>query len=50
MWGATRIDGVTGEGWENLKMDAWREKCIKGRMDRGIDGLLNSKMNDLKAG
>jgi hypothetical protein len=50
LWEAKRIDGFTGEGRENIRMDAWREKCIKGRMDRGKDGLLNSKMNYLKAG
>ena len=31
-------------------MVEWWEICIKGRMDRGIDGLVNLKMNDLTAG
>jgi len=30
-------------------MDAWRVRYIKGRMDRGIDGLVNLKMTDLAA-
>ena len=34
---------------ENFKMDVWRERCIKGRQDRGIDELVNLKMNDLTA-
>ena len=31
-------------------MDAWGERCTKGRRDRGINGLVNLKMNVLKAG
>jgi hypothetical protein len=28
-------------------MDAWREECFKGRQDRGIEGLVSLKINDL---
>jgi hypothetical protein len=38
------------EGWENLRNVEWWERCIKGRMDRSIDGLVILKMNGLTAG
>ena len=31
-------------------MDVSKESCVKGRMDRGIDGSFNLKMIDLRAG
>ena len=30
-------------------MVEWWEGCIKGRIDRGIHGLVNLKMNNLTA-
>jgi len=47
LWEAKRLNEVTGGGWEILCMGAWREECFKGRQDRGIEGLVSLKVNDL---
>ena len=44
--GLKKLGGRMGK----LRMDAWWERCIERRMDRGIDGLVNLKMNGLTAG
>jgi len=44
--GLTKLGGRMGK----FKNGCMGERCIKGRMDRVIDGLVNLKMNVLTAG
>jgi hypothetical protein len=50
LWEAKWFGEVTGEGWEILRTDTWRDRCSKGRVDRRICELMNLKTNDLTAG
>jgi hypothetical protein len=50
LWGAKRVEEVKVEGWEILRMDAWKDRYIKGRLGRRIVELVNLKIYDLTAG